>query len=94
MSGQVLIDGEDVARVADVFELRRKIGMVAPLPVGLPLSIYDNVAFAPRASGIRSRADPRRHRRAMSAPGGALGRGQGPAAHAGNEALRAVSSSG
>ena len=30
------------------FELRRKIGMVAPLPVGLPLTIYDNVAFAPR----------------------------------------------
>jgi len=30
--------------------------MVAPLPVGLPLSIYDNVAFAPRASGLRSRS--------------------------------------
>ena len=32
--------------------MRRKIGMVAPLPVGLPLTIYDNVAFAPRCSGI------------------------------------------
>jgi phosphate transport system ATP-binding protein len=31
--------------------------MVAPLPVGLPLTIYDNVAFAPRASGITRRAD-------------------------------------
>ena len=30
--------------------------MVAPLPVGLPLSIYDNVAFAPRAAGMRDRA--------------------------------------
>ena len=28
------------------------IGMVAPLPVGLPLSIYDNVAFAPRCAGL------------------------------------------
>ena len=36
----------------DVYALRRKIGMVAPLPVGLPLSIYDNVAFAPRAAGL------------------------------------------
>jgi phosphate transport system ATP-binding protein len=40
----------------NVYELRRKIGMVAPLPVGLPLSIYDNVAFAPRAAGMRNKA--------------------------------------
>src|SRR5262245_6343670 len=39
MSGQVLVEGEDVTRVADVFDLRRKIGVVAPLPVGLPLPI-------------------------------------------------------
>ncbi len=31
--------------------------MVAPLPVGLPLSIYDNVAFAPRCAGLTRRAD-------------------------------------
>ena len=31
--------------------------MVAPLPVGLPLSIYDNVAFAPRCAGMKSRSD-------------------------------------
>jgi phosphate transport system ATP-binding protein len=31
--------------------------MVAPLPVGLPLSIYDNVAFAPRCAGLRRKAD-------------------------------------
>ena len=37
-------------------ELRKSVGMVAPLPVGLPLSIYDNVAFAPRTSGMRSRS--------------------------------------
>jgi phosphate transport system ATP-binding protein len=32
--------------------LRRRIGMVFPLPVGLPMSIYDNVAYAPRRQGI------------------------------------------
>ena len=48
VSGVILVDGEDVRRTKDVFALRRKIGMVAPLPVGLPLTIYDNVAFAPR----------------------------------------------
>ena len=51
--GTIRVDGEDVRQVRDVFALRRKIGMVAPLPVGLPLSIYDNVAFAPRSSGLR-----------------------------------------
>jgi phosphate transport system ATP-binding protein len=56
VSGVVRVDGEDVRRVRDVFSLRRKIGMVAPLPVGLPLSIYDNVAFAPRSAGVRSKA--------------------------------------
>ena len=55
MTGTIRVDGEDTQRVPSVYELRRKIGMVAPLPVGLPLSIYDNVAFAPRAAGMRDR---------------------------------------
>lgn len=54
--GSIRIDGEEVAKVKSVYALRRKIGMVFPLPVGLPLSIYDNVAFAPRMAGVRSRA--------------------------------------
>ncbi len=56
-SGMIRVDGEDVQRVKSVYELRRKIGMVAPLPVGLPLSIFDNVAFAPRAAGVRNKSD-------------------------------------
>jgi len=56
-SGLVEVEGEDVTKVRSVYELRRKIGMVAPLPVGLPLSIYDNVAFAPRAAGMRDKND-------------------------------------
>jgi phosphate transport system ATP-binding protein len=46
-----------VLTTRNVYELRRKIGMVAPLPVGLPLTIYDNVAFAPRMAGIRNQAE-------------------------------------
>ncbi|MAD22736.1 MAG: phosphate ABC transporter ATP-binding protein [Verrucomicrobiales bacterium] len=52
VSGNVKIDGEDVFKVKDVYGYRRRIGMVAPLPVGLPLTIYDNVAFAPRSFGL------------------------------------------
>lgn len=54
-AGQVLIDGQDTRRVRNVYDLRRRIGMVFPLPVGLPMSVYDNVAYAPRVSGIRAR---------------------------------------
>ena len=54
--GQVLVDGEDVLRAKNVRDLRRRVGMVLPLPVGLPLSVYDNVAFAPRMAGLRDRS--------------------------------------
>ena len=37
--------------------LRRRIGMVFPLPVGLPLTVYENVAFAPRRQGITDKAE-------------------------------------
>lgn len=57
VSGAIRVAGEDVRRTKDIFALRRKIGMVAPLPTGLPLTIYDNVAFAPRCSGLGRRAD-------------------------------------
>jgi phosphate transport system ATP-binding protein len=57
VSGTIRVGGEDVRRTRDVFALRRKIGMVAPLPTGLPLTIYDNVAFAPRFSGLTRRRD-------------------------------------
>jgi len=56
-SGRIRVDGEDVNATRNVYELRRKVGMVAPLPVGLPLTIYENVAFAPRAAGLRNRSE-------------------------------------
>ncbi len=55
-TGQVLINGEDVAAVRNPTELRRRIGMVFPLPVGLPLTVYENVAYAPRRMGIADKA--------------------------------------
>ena len=66
VSGTVSVGGEDVRKMSDVFALRRKIGMVAPLPTGLPLSIYDNVAFAPRCSGLTGRPTSTRSSRSAS----------------------------
>lgn len=55
VEGTIRIDGKDIRAIRDVASLRRRIGVVFPLPVGLPMSIYDNVAFAPRMAGIRDR---------------------------------------
>jgi phosphate transport system ATP-binding protein len=64
VSGRVLVrkkgtadEAEDVFQLRNVYELRRRVGMVFPLPVGLPLSVYENVAYAPRRAGIRDRAE-------------------------------------
>ena len=43
--------------VKDIYGYRRRIGMVAPLPVGLPMTIYDNVAFAPRQGGVKDKPE-------------------------------------
>lgn len=55
VAGRVRLDGRDIRDIRDVSSLRRRVGMVAPLPVGLPMSIFDNVAFAPRMAGVRDR---------------------------------------
>ncbi len=55
--GEVLLDGENIyGRDYDVVSLRRRIGMVFALPVPLPMSIYENVVYGPRLSGIRDRS--------------------------------------
>ncbi len=49
-AGRVLLDGVDVlAPTQDVVDLRRRVGMVFQKPNPFPQSIYDNVAFGPRA---------------------------------------------
>lgn len=57
VTGDIHISGESIFALRDVYPLRRRVGMVAPLPVGLPMSIYENVAFAPRRAGVRSGPD-------------------------------------
>jgi len=55
VEGAVRVDGENVREIRNVYSLRRRIGMVFPLPVGLPLSIYENVAYGPRRAGIHDK---------------------------------------
>ncbi|MCX7927823.1 MAG: phosphate ABC transporter ATP-binding protein [Candidatus Omnitrophica bacterium] len=55
MSGRVLIDGREIQTI-DLEVLRRKVGIIFALPLPLPLSIYDNVAYGPRMHGIRQKS--------------------------------------
>ncbi|MHB1006984.1 MAG: phosphate ABC transporter ATP-binding protein PstB [Chloroflexota bacterium] len=55
-TGVVLFDGQDIYGPGySVIELRRKAGMVFDLPVALPMSIFDNIAYGPRMMGVRHR---------------------------------------
>ncbi len=56
VSGQVLLDGADVRSWRNVYALRARIGVVFPLPVGLPMTIRQNVTFAPRMRGQKNKA--------------------------------------
>lgn len=57
VTGKVLLDGENIYDEVDSTFLRRRIGMVSPLPVGLPMSIRDNVTYAPRMAGCTDKVE-------------------------------------
>src|SRR3977135_3732202 len=52
--GAVMIDGENVLTTGRLLELRQRVGMVFQRPSPFPMSIRDNVAFAPRLLGWSS----------------------------------------
>jgi phosphate transport system ATP-binding protein len=52
--GDISFQGYDVKHLKNVYALRSAIGVVFPLPVGLPMTIYENVALAPRLRGIKA----------------------------------------
>jgi len=58
ISGQVLLDGEDIyAPRTEVTRIRKKMGLLSQRPQVLPMSIHDNVAYGPRIHGLRSKKD-------------------------------------
>ena len=56
ITGDILLDGEDIFGDMDVNILRKRVGMVFQKPNPFPMSIYDNIAYGPRTHGIRSKA--------------------------------------
>jgi phosphate transport system ATP-binding protein len=56
-TGSIRLDGKDIFdRDVDVPSLRRRLGMVYAVPVPLPWSVFDNIAYGPRLAGTKSRA--------------------------------------
>jgi phosphate transport system ATP-binding protein len=52
-SGVVNVKGENIYDPdVDVYELRKRVGMVFQKPNPFPKSIYDNVAYGPRVHGV------------------------------------------
>ncbi|MFH1612816.1 MAG: phosphate ABC transporter ATP-binding protein [bacterium] len=57
ITGKVLINDQDIfSKNIDVEVLRRKVGMIFALPIPLPMSIFDNVAYGLRRSGIKKKS--------------------------------------
>jgi len=56
-AGTIFLGGEDIHSDIDVKTVRKRVGMVFQKPNPFPMSIYDNVAFGPRANGIRKKQD-------------------------------------
>ena len=56
ITGNVLLDGENIYKDMNVNLLRKRVGMVFQKPNPFPMSVYNNIAFGPRTHGIRSKA--------------------------------------
>ena len=53
VTGEVWLNGTDIyGGSMDVTEVRTRIGMLAPKPFPLPMSIYDNIAYGRRIHGL------------------------------------------
>jgi phosphate transport system ATP-binding protein len=55
ITGEVLLDGEDIYGDIDVSELRTRVGMVFQKPNPFNMSVFDNVAYGRRRQGMRDK---------------------------------------
>lgn len=53
--GKILLKGQDIKEM-EVEKLRKNVGMVFQSPSPFPMSIYDNLVYAPRYYGVRNKS--------------------------------------
>jgi phosphate transport system ATP-binding protein len=55
MTGSIKLNGKDIHKEMDAEEVRKKVTMVFALPLPLPMSIFDNIAYGPRRHGVKDK---------------------------------------
>jgi phosphate transport system ATP-binding protein len=55
ITGEVLLDGENIFGAMDVTELRSRVGMVFQKPNPFNMSVFDNVAYGKRMQGVKEK---------------------------------------
>ena len=50
IQGKILLDGKNIYEI-DIFDLRKRVGMVFQRPNPFALSVFDNIAYGPRVHG-------------------------------------------
>jgi len=55
ITGEVLLDGEDIYGDMDVTELRSRVGMVFQKPNPFNMTVFDNVAYGKRMQGVKDK---------------------------------------
>lgn len=56
ITGEILMDGNNIYHNTDVNLLRKNVGMVFQKPNPFPMSVYNNIAYGPRTHGITKKA--------------------------------------
>jgi phosphate transport system ATP-binding protein len=56
ITGEVLLDGQDIYGDMDVTELRSRVGMVFQKPNPFNMTVFDNVAYGKRMQGMRDKS--------------------------------------
>ncbi|RPJ09076.1 MAG: phosphate ABC transporter ATP-binding protein [Spirochaetaceae bacterium] len=54
--GQVFIDDKNIDAIHPEI-LRKRVGMVFAMPLSLPMSVYENIAFGPKRHGVRGKKE-------------------------------------
>ncbi|MCX5803010.1 MAG: phosphate ABC transporter ATP-binding protein [Proteobacteria bacterium] len=58
IEGGVYLDGDNILdREIDQVNLRRRVGTVFAVPIALPRSVYENIAYGPRLQGVNEKAE-------------------------------------
>ena len=55
INGKIYLEDEEILTTNDVINLRTRVGMVFQNPNPFPMSIFDNVAYGPRCSGLKAK---------------------------------------